>query len=275
MSAENNHTALHEAYTHGSNQVQKTVVNGVEVILAPNNLKMFDLQDIDDRTRERPRFLSQVVETHSAESFINYFNRFANKDSSAIFIDRITTRFTGIIDYHNSSDEPARTLHRVIYNAPKTDAANKWLGNNNEKMSQEDFALFIEDSQREILEPNAAEMLEIAASLKSTKNVDFKSGIRLDNGQVQFQYTETLNGQAGVNGQLSIPEKIKLALTIYKGGAPYEMEARFRYRITPTGLCMWYTLISPELYINDAIDDIEKVVTEKSVTTNIYQGTTK
>jgi uncharacterized protein YfdQ (DUF2303 family) len=129
-------------------------------------------------------------------------------------------------------------------------------------MSQMEFALFIEDNLKEIDEPNGAQMLEIAASLKASTDVDFKSNIRLDNGEVQFNYTETINGQAGVSGQLTIPEKIKLIIKPFLNGHPYVMEARFRYRVAQGGLTMWYTLIRPHVVQQDAVDQVIEQVTE-------------
>lgn len=264
--------AVKTAFEYGAKQSEKLMIDDIPVHIVPEGMKAIDLNSIVEKTRTAPRRLEQKFTAHSPKAFIDYFNRYAIDKSSAIFIDRINNVFVGVIDYHCSATDPKFAVHRVSYTAPKTDEATKWLDNNNKKMSQEDFALFIEDSQREILEPNPAEMLEIAASLKANNNVDFKSAVRLDNGQVQFNYTENINGQAGVNGQLAIPEKIKIALQPFKGGAPYEVEARFRYRITQQGLVMWYTLISPSLVINDAINDIAKQVTEHAKTKDIYEG---
>lgn len=264
---------IKSAFEHGQNQRKELMVGDIPVHIVPEGMKAIDLQQLVEKTRETPRRLEQKFVAHSPKSFIDYFNRFAVENSSAIFIDRINNVFVGVIDYHSDANSPKFAAHRVTYTAPKTDEAVKWLENNNKKMSQEEFALFIEDSQREILEPNPAEMLEIAASLKASNNVDFKSAMRLDNGQVQFNYTENISGQAGINGQLVIPEKIKLVLQPFKGGSPYEVEARFRYRITQQGLVMWYTLISPNLVINDAVNDIASLVTEQAKTSDIYEGT--
>jgi len=269
---QHDNNAVKTSYEHGAKQRTDLKVGDIPVYIVPEGMKALDLAAQVDKTREAPRRLEQKFVAHSPKAFIDYFNRYAVEKSSAIFIDRVSNVFVGIIDYHTDATSPKFATHRVTYTAPKTEEATKWLENNNSKMSQEDFALFIEDSQREIIEPNPAEMLEIAASLKASNNVDFKSALRLDNGQVQFNYTENISGQAGINGQLTIPEKIKIILQPFKGGSPYEVEARFRYRITQQGLVMWYTLISPSLVINDAINDIAAIVTEQAKTEDIYEG---
>lgn len=264
--------AIQAAFRHGQEQRADFNVSDVPVHIVPEDMKAIDLFDLVEKTRTTPRHLKQKFEAHSPTAFIEYFNRYAVEGMSAIFIDRINNVLVGVIDYHENAAVPHFATHRVTYRAPKTEEASKWLENNNKKMSQEDFALFIEDGQREIIEPNAANMLEIAASLKASNNVDFKSSIRLDNGELQFNYTENINGSAGVNGQLTIPEKIKLVIAPFKGSAPYELEARFRYRINQGGLIMWYTLITPHLVIQDAINDIEKQIIEGIEHGDVYQG---
>lgn len=139
-------------------------------------------------------------------------------------------------------------------------------------MTQEEFALFIEENVREIFEPNGAEMMQIAATLKAKNNVDFRSSTRLDNGEVQFMYTETIQGQAGVNGQLSIPEKFTLALSPFLKGTAYEIEARLRYRINPGGLQMWYTLIRPHTFADHAFTEIVGRIKEQTPKGHLVHG---
>jgi uncharacterized protein YfdQ (DUF2303 family) len=90
---------------------------------------------------------------------------------------------------------------------------------------------------------------------------------------VQFNYTETIAGQAGVNGQLQIPEKITLIIAPYLKGASYQIEARFRYRINPSGLSMWYTLIRPHVFADDAFADVVKNVKKKMEKGHLVHGT--
>lgn len=255
----------------GKNQVIETNYNGIPVFVVPNEMKVETLSQLVDQQLERPYRLNQTVKLITADSFVDYYNRFAT-ESSTIFVDDESSTFVAILDYHDTPKEPAWKGHKATYQCPKTKEWNNWLASNNQKMEQEEFALFIEDNMREIIEPDGAAMLEIASSLKATNSVDFKSAIRLDNGQVQFTYSETVNGQAGVTGQLNIPEKIKLIMSPFLQGAAYEIEARFRYRITPKGLMMWYTLIRPHIFVEDAFKDVCAAVSEKMEKGQLVHG---
>jgi uncharacterized protein YfdQ (DUF2303 family) len=247
------------AYALGKKQVINTEYKGVPVFVIPQDMKVANLSELVNEQLPRPYSLQQLVKIITEESFIAYYNRFAT-DSSTIFVNDANSSFTAVLDYHEAPNTPSWKRHTAHYECPKTKEWGNWMKFNNEKMSQEEFALFIEDNIKEIIEPNGADMLQIASTLKASNSVDFKSGIRLDNGQVQFNYTETIAGQAGVAGQLEIPEKIKLIMAPFLKGSAYEIEARFRYRIAQGGLTMWYTLIRPHVFVDDAFADVvEKI----------------
>jgi uncharacterized protein YfdQ (DUF2303 family) len=246
---------------HGKRQVIQKDIKGIPVFVIPNDMKVVELNELIEKQLPRPYTLKQNVELLTEESFIEYFKRYAT-ESSTIFVDDQTSTFTAVLDYHDSPTEPAFKRHIATYKCPQTKEWSSWIKHNNDKFSQEDFALFIEDNLKEIVEPNGADMMQIAATLKAKNNVDFSSGIRLDNGEVQFSYTEKITGLAGVQGQLEIPEKIKLIIAPFLKGPAYNIEARFRYRVAQGGLTLWYSLIRPYACVDDAFSDVcEKIKT--------------
>lgn len=209
-----------------------------------------------------PNALKENVNLHNVESFMEYFNNFADAHSH-IFVDAENAKFKAILDYHVAADSPSWNRHTVEYKFPKTIEWTKWLQYNSIRMEQEDFALFIEDNIKEVVEPDGATMLEIASSLQAKNNVSFKSAKRLDNGETQFDYREDIESTAGAQGQFSIPNEIKIALKPFQGSETYNVTARFRYRINNGSLVMWYDIIRPHAIIEDAIKDaVEKVKTE-------------
>lgn len=250
------------AIEHGKKQVIKTEYKGVPVFVIPDDMKVENLSALVNEQLPRPYSLKQNIELITSESFAEYFNRYAT-DSSTIFVNDKDSSFTAVMDYHDSPTEPSHKRHIATYKCPKTKEWSSWAEGNNKKMTQEEFALFIEDNLREITDPNPADMLQIASTLKASNNVDFKSGMRLDNGEVQFTYTENIQGQAGVTGQLQVPEKIKLIMAPFMKGAAYEIEARFRYRIASGGLTMWYALIRPHVFVDDAFTDAVNKIKEQ------------
>lgn len=243
------------------------------VILPPGH----SLQKLEE-LRERPIRIASTVNATSHTSFITYFNRFADSDST-IFVDYEKKAFLGILDYHNdsheanASPEPRHCVHKVAYNCPLTPEAKRWLDADGKPMSQFDFAQFIETGALEIIEPAAAEMLEVALTLQAANSVNFRSAIRLQNGQHQFKYEENIQGQAGVAGQLEIPTKIALALKLFRGDEEaYRIEANFRYRIKEGQLVLWYELIRPHLALEDAVKVIANKVKEGITTGHVIEA---
>jgi len=90
--------------------------------------------------------------------------------------------------------------------------------------------------------------------------------VRLDNGQTQFNYTEQMSANAGVTGQLEIPEEIQLGLQPFRGSEFYDTKAKFRYRIREGKLVMWYDLVRPAKIAETAFNDVR---------TKIKSGMTK
>lgn len=255
----------------GKKQVIQTTLNDVPIFIIPNDMKLVDLNALVEEQMPAPRHLKERVELLTEESFIEYYNRYATENST-IFVNDKDSTLTAVFDYHESSGQAKWKRHAAFYKCPKTKEWGAWMEFNNKKLEQENFALFIEENIKEIIEPDGATMLQIASTLKASSSTDFRSAIRLDNGEVQFNYTEKIEGQAGITAQLQIPEKIKLIVAPFMKGNAYEVEARFRYRIQQGGLTMWYTLIRPHVFVDDAFNDVVKKINEAKKTGHLVHA---
>lgn len=264
-----------EIYEAGQEQVKFDVINGlVTNYLVPQNMKLINDMELVEKMAPQPFHLRQKVTLLTPQSFIDYYNRFAD-DNSVIFFDSEKNTFTAILDYHQATtdgNDPRHGHHQCTYTCPKTPEWSSWEQNDNKKMSQEDFALFIEDNLREITNPEPATMLEIATSLKAKMDVDWQSNIKLDNGQIQMGYRETINGQAGITGQLEIPQVFDLTLQPFVGGPAYPLQARFRYRINGGNLVLWYTLIRPRRIVDDATADVRNLLDAQKTRGTLLDG---
>ena len=150
---------------------------------------------------------------------------------------------------------PGWADHRAQYDCPVSVEWATWKGSSGKRMSQADFAQFIEDNLPDIASPPAADMLEISRSLEAKKQVAFASGIRLSNGQNEITYTEEVTGTAQ-KGKLSIPEVFEIGIAVLEGGVRYAVEARLRYRIDGGKMQMWYELVRPHKILEDAVSAV-------------------
>lgn len=240
-------------------------INETPYLIIPNNCQAIFL---DDR-REVPERIIKTIQHSTAESFCAYFNEFAQKDSSQIFFSQHNQTFTAILDYHQP-DEPNWCQHESSFTLIETTEKQNWFNKSGTAMTQEEFGLFIEQNLLDIIEPNGAEMLEIALSMRANTAIKFERATRLDNGQVSFAYHEHIDGKAGANGQLKIPESFTLGMKLYHGMEPYKIEAKLRYRIKDGNLSIWYDLVRPHKVIEANSDDAMKLI-EDALMLKVYR----
>ena len=268
------------------NEASKNAVAGTELELYGDTHvvvpKSCDLKRIEDPAK-KPVKVKKHVELETMGSFLDYFNRFAN-DESTIHAIKKNSQFMAVIDHATSDGMPDHEDHTTSYRCPRTTEWLQWKNNSEAIMDQQSFAKFIEDNIPEIVKPKdednpdktpyptGAEMLEIAMTLSANTKVRFSQGIRLDNGQVQLTYNEEIDGKAGASGQLNIPQVFNLGIKLYEGGEHYAMEARFRYRIKEGQLTMWYELVRPHKVTEAAFDDIYQIIKEGMDKGHIYRG---
>lgn len=218
-------------------------VDGVVAVVIPDGSKVEWLDKYQPDKPPKRKDATPVV--YDAGSFIGYYHSF-HDEGSQIFADPNEYKVVGVLDYHMvGSDTPARhRMHRVTYVMQQTPEWKTWLDSDGKRRSQLEFAEFIENNSADIFMPAAADMIGFTRDLEATKDVTFGSSVRLDNGQVRFQYSEELKATVG-KGKVEAPEFFRLRLRAFVGAAPVEVVARLRFRLTEGKLTMWYDLMRP------------------------------
>lgn len=209
--------------------------------------------------QKKPNRVQQSVTLHELDSFIAFAKRFQTPES-VIFMDASTGKIKAIFDYHGSSSPTdAQWRDNEACFSPVLDKRWKaWTNNNQAKMDQSDFAEFIENALQDINKPTGAEMLEIATKFHLIRKAAYSSSVRLNSGEVQFQYSDE-----HTKGTVEIPEKITLAIPVFQGGCAYEVEARIRYRLKEQQLTFWYELINQDDVKEHAIKKIRERITNE------------
>lgn len=221
------------------------VQNGIPYALVPQGytLQSLDAQIYNERA-ERPQRIVQGVVVDEAESFLKYWELFADGDSQA-FAMAAENRVSGVLDYHESSLEepnPRWRKHWVTLALTPSDEWKEWTGSNKKQMTQADFAEFLEDHAPDITDPSAATFIDAARDLRANTEVLFESKVTAQNGSVSFGYKETTTGSMGTAGKIEIPERFKISVQVYLGMPRVDVEARLRYRVNSGKLTMWYDL---------------------------------
>lgn len=245
------------------------------IALLPDGVGVHTLEHLlPNPTRTR-----QKLTVLDAESFIAYVNRFADA-ATAVFCNGPDGRtFLAVIDYHQPT-APAWRDHVATYRCPTSIEWGRWKENDRKRMDQATFAEFIEENVRDITQraneandPSPADMLEISRTLEAKKNITFRQGIRLDNGQVQLTYNEEIDGRAGEAGQLRIPEQFFIAVKPFLGGDAFCVPARFRYRILEGRLQMWFELVRPDKVLEEAYNAVRQKIQSAIGEVPLYEAT--
>ena len=222
-----------------------------------------------DEVLERPIKLNQLTSLHTAKDFIAYVDRFAD-NNSVVFVDVLGGKIQAVLDFHeatkvesyNSNALQRHCKHIANFRVNHTPEFLKIKENSGKKMTQMDFALFLEDVMPYINQPAAAELYEIVNTLQAKTSIDFKSGSRTDNGQVSLTYNENIEASAGRQGSLNIPEQIVFGIQVHRGGEHYALPARFRYRIKDGSIALWYDLDQLEKAIEKSMEDTVTYIRE-------------
>lgn len=236
---------------------QHTDIDGVPFVIVPTG---YTVQRVED-TLTLPVRARGTVAVRDMASFIAVVQDY-KRDCTRLYRTVNPPRFLAVFDDHAGS-QPRWGQHRAEYACPLSPEWAIWIKANKTAMAQADFAQFIEDNLPDIVEPAAADMLEVSRTLQAKKAVAFASGIHLPTGQTQFTYEEQIAGSAGARGQLSVPEVFSIGVPVFEGGPRYGIKCRLRYRIGDSGkLALWYDIERPHKVLEAAVEELRTAVEE-------------
>lgn len=227
-----------------------------------------------DKYRDRPRRIFGTAVVHDADGFIRYLGKHGLPETE-VYADVTRQQLVGVVNAHETVDsgEPIDAVdadagagwgdHRVLLQLHQTTAWKAWATLDRKLLDQVAFAEHVEDRLVDVVDPSAADLLEIAQTFSAKRKASFESSTRLSTGIVQVAYREEEESKAGKRGQLSFPEQITLGLVPFEGGTAYKVTARLRYRLTDGVLRIGFVLDRPEDVLRSAfLDSVLRVSTE-------------
>lgn len=247
-------------------------------VIVPKDYKREDITDLLEKARPTPNRKRGTVQLKDLTSLLlycddqaaaatNFGNEIETGEGAAtygyIYADPDARKIVAVFN-DQRGDVPGWRDHRAEYKAEFTPEFAKWLAQDKKQMDQTAFAEWIEDNMVDVTEPAATTLLEMATTIQAKTDINFSSAKRLQNGQVQLQYTEVIDARAGANGALEIPKEFALGLRIFKNGEGYKIKARLKYRLHGGTVKFWYELDRVERAIEDAFDGYVVQLREKS-----------
>lgn len=225
-----------------------------------------------ERRLPRPARKRGTVEVFDVASFNQVIADNADAGDAAIYLDRDPEKpVVEAVLNGNGRGGAGWADFRVRLVFRPTPQWRKWREIDGKLLPQVAFAEFVEDNLADIADPPGATMLEIVTFLQATRSVDFKSGIRLGSGQVQFQNLESIDAKVGA-GLIAVPEAFTLALAPLLGAPIYRVPARFRYRVQDGKLQLGLKLQRVEDLMGQLIEDVVAKI-ERGANITVLDGT--
>lgn len=230
-------------------------------VILPPGWKREDITEQVAAQKDAPPRKRGSVELHDVPSFVRYCEDQEAKDRGYLYA--IAEKHCIVAVFNDHQAAPGWQDHRATLALTKTREAETWLKHNTVPMEQETFATFLEDNIADVVEPSGEVLLKVALTLQAKTDVSFRSARRLDNGQVQLQYSETIDARAG-DGDLVIPREFSIGIRLFRNVPGYKLRARLKYRLAASKVKFWYELDRPLDAIEEAFKGIADEVQEKS-----------
>lgn len=227
-------------------------VNGHHFLVLPHGHQPHDISAAVEKAQPTPYRKRGIVTMHSLDSLLLYAADQAASGVGYVYADVEERSITAVFN-DNKGDSAGWRDQRARFTAELTPEAQRWISNDKKQMTQESFAEFIEDNFADLAGDQAQTLLEVATTIAAKTGINFSSAKRLDNGETQFVYNETIDATAGANGTTKIPQKFQLGVRLFKGDKTgYAINARLKYRLNSGALKFWYELDRVERALEDA-----------------------
>lgn len=292
---ENNAQAIISAVERLARVEEVDLGNGAKAIAIPvsangNPKKLLSIKSLIDEYRTAPERKTGTATLLSIESFIAHVNRMKD-EGTAIFAntDRKNPSLLAVFDYHQLDGSPRFGKHRAHYAFPVSPEWEKWLSQNGEAMSQEDFAFWIEENIADLADPGVAtartveildkiqcelatpaRLAELSRGLSVRVDQKVASHTKLSSGEAQIAFSAEHTDDAGV--PLKVPGAFLVTIPLFRGGPLYAIPVRLRYRVQGGRVQWHYDLYRVDEIFDHAIETACNRVVEET-TLPLFEGT--
>lgn len=249
----------------------------------PKGREYIDLKSILDQYLDLPERKKGSRELTTLDSFVDYVTRHAS-EPSVVFLDDRTPERTRLVAIFNAHGEGLGEANwedfGCTYEFPQSPEWAVW-SRSREQMSQESFALLIEDHIRDLIDPadvpdevkktaidagvklaGPGKMLALSKGLAINVDAKFAQRVNNQSGAGQLFFKEEHTDEEG--NQLDVPGGFAIGIPVYKLGKPYCMAVRLRFRIVNKQACWSLTLYDSDLVLETAVAEAAADVAQRT-----------
>mgnify|MGYP001548272996 CR=1 FL=1 len=224
-----------------------------QFIAVPHDYTVHDLERFQlnpNRQRSAPVF-------RVAQSLCDYINRHGDEYITTVESSVKNWTIKAILDDHNpDSDRPGWQEWTPSFRAQFSPQYLAWRNIHATGMSQIKAGHFLEERAVDVIEPDAATIMDMVMSFDALKKVTFRQSSRLHDGQRQFQYME----ENEARGAVTLPERITIRVPVFDGLEPDIVLVRVRYRIDDGSLVFQFEIHDRDQVERTAFERCEDAV---------------
>lgn len=260
-----------------ANRVGSVTEGGISVAITRAGETVVTLErlaELEDARAAAPRRRKGIAKFAELASFVAHVNRF--KDAhSAIFADIAAPSLTAVLDYHETgaAGAPRWGQHRSVYSLPLSDQWKVWTGADQQKMTQDAFAQFLEDHIDDLRGPVGggmgngedkglpypADMLTMTRNLVLNTKGEYQRKFNPSTGD-----STLLCKYENETSSTKIPEAFMLGIPVFTAGVLWPIKARLRLDMTSGRPMFSYALYQPDEIKRQAFDEVRQMAAERT-----------
>jgi uncharacterized protein YfdQ (DUF2303 family) len=220
-----------------------------------------ELKQIDtEGYLDNPRRAKTTASFSDADSFIAYVlaHNSGRTDVWAEF-DPAAGKlgFTAVFDDH-TVDSAGWRQKRAVYTPKTSHEWNIWSGKNGSQQAQADFALFLENNEKDVAGgdgsgfPSSLDILTMATNFEAHADKSYKSKLNLQSGGVTLEFVDT--DKPETVERMKVFNKFQIGIPVFwalhKADEPvpaWPIVARLKYRPSNGKVVFWYELVRADV----------------------------
>lgn len=246
--------------------------DGREFLVLPKEYSHHDVTPANKLKIHLPDHVRQSVNVQTADSLVDYINRYKSKNTM-LFADISTDTILAAIDYHTAADgqqpEALHVAHRATLTLSKSIEWTEWNKISGHLWDQLQFARFIEENAADVRAPDGAELLECIRDLQAHRKVNFTKAVRTSSENENFEYSEETTAKTKQGG-IEIPTKFKLGIPVYFGESDVDLFAFLRWKLGDGSLTLGIQLHRPEHVRQAVFQAIVRGIAERTECTAVF-----
>lgn len=182
------------------------------LLVVPHAAELMSLE----RHMESPIAHSGNACMSRVESFIDYVNDFKTEHSRLYIIEGSSglPQMRCIFD-DREKDVPSWSAFSVVFDPKYSRQLEAWSSWNGNWKRPDNFAKFLNTNRLDVVDPEAATLIEIIRDIRGTANVEFKEAVDEHTGAKNHAYAEKVTLKGGKN-EVTVPTGFNIAIPIYE-----------------------------------------------------------